>query len=262
MNGAEESVFALDVALADQTDERFLERKGSFLFSESDFLVKVLEGVSPDVVASAVADQQQLGCRDAAATFFGQQELRVNGGEGHGQFLADRILALERKRIGNARNGGGDVCSVQGAENEMPGFRRSYRDAHGFRVAHFADDDNVRSLAQGGAKRGGKVGSVGANFNLLDDAAHVLVLVLDGIFDDDNMTSFAAVDGVHQGGEGGGLARTGRTPDENQAARDLRKRFNRRRKVEFAESGNLGRQDADGRGSAALFTMQVDAEAA
>ena len=71
VNGAEESVFALDVALADQIDERIFETEGAFLFGESDFLVKVLEGVAPDVVARAVADEEQLGRGNAAAAFFG-----------------------------------------------------------------------------------------------------------------------------------------------------------------------------------------------
>ena len=71
VNGAEESVFALDVALADQIDERVFEAEGAFLFGESDFLVKVLQGVAPDVVARAVADEEQLGCGNAAAAFFG-----------------------------------------------------------------------------------------------------------------------------------------------------------------------------------------------
>src|SRR5258707_5449989 len=71
VNGAEESVFAVDVALADQIDERVFEAEGAFLFGESDFLVKGLEGREPDVVASAVTDEEQLGCGNAAAAFFG-----------------------------------------------------------------------------------------------------------------------------------------------------------------------------------------------
>ncbi len=71
MDGAEQSVLALDVALADEIDERIFETEGAFLFGESDFLVKVLEGVAPDVVASAVADEEQLGRGNAAAAFFG-----------------------------------------------------------------------------------------------------------------------------------------------------------------------------------------------
>src|SRR5712671_4970305 len=97
----------------------------------------------------------------------------------------------------------------------MPGFGGRHGYAHSFRVAHFADHDNVRSLAQGGTKGGGEIGGVGAYFHLLDDAADVLMLVLDGILDDDDVTRFAAIDDVDQGGERGGFAGAGRTTDEN-----------------------------------------------
>ena len=72
MDGAEECVLSLDVALADEIEERVFEAKGTFLFGESNFLVKVLEGVAPDVMASAVAHKEQLGCRNAAAALLGQ----------------------------------------------------------------------------------------------------------------------------------------------------------------------------------------------
>ena len=71
MDGAEECVLSLDVALADEIEERVFEAEGAFLFRESDFLVKVLEGVASDVMASAVADEEQLGRGNAAAAFFG-----------------------------------------------------------------------------------------------------------------------------------------------------------------------------------------------
>src|SRR5882762_597903 len=144
----------------------------------------------------------------------------------------------------------------------MPGFGRGDGYAHGLRVAHFADYDYVRSLAQGGAERGGEIGCVGANFHLLDDTAHVLMLVLDGIFDDDDVTGLAAIDDVDQGGERGGFAGAGRTTDENEPAREMRERFDRSWQVEFAKGGNPGGEHADGGGGAALFAVQVDAEAA
>ena len=71
MDGAEECVLSLDVALADEIEERVFEAEGAFLFGESDFLVKVLEGVAPDVMASAVAYKEQLGRRNAAAPLLG-----------------------------------------------------------------------------------------------------------------------------------------------------------------------------------------------
>src|SRR5712671_7916036 len=72
MDGAEECVLSLDVALADEIEERVFEAEGAFLFGESNFLVKMLEGVAPDVMASAVAYKEQLGCRNAAAALLGQ----------------------------------------------------------------------------------------------------------------------------------------------------------------------------------------------
>jgi hypothetical protein len=71
VNRAEERVFPLDVPLANQIDKRVFEAEGAFLFGEGDFLVKMLEGVSPNMVACAVTDQEQLGCGNAAAAFFG-----------------------------------------------------------------------------------------------------------------------------------------------------------------------------------------------
>jgi len=85
------------------------------------------------------------------------------------------------------------VCRVEKPDGR---FRRGYGDAHGFRVAHFAHYDDVRSLAQGGRAARGKIGSVGADFDLFDDTAHVAMLVLDGIFDDDNVAGFAMIDFV------------------------------------------------------------------
>ena len=72
VNGAEEGVFALDVALTDQVYERFFEGEGAFLLGQGDFLMKVLQRVTADMVAGAVADQQQLGRGNAASAFFGQ----------------------------------------------------------------------------------------------------------------------------------------------------------------------------------------------
>jgi hypothetical protein len=113
----------------------------------------------------------------------------------------------------------------------MAGFGGGYGDAHGFGVAHFPDHDDVRRLTQRGTKRGGKIRSVDADFHLFDDAAHMVVLVLNGIFDDDDMTGFAVVDVVDERGQGGGLARACGSANEHQAALQVRQRFDGRRKT-------------------------------
>jgi hypothetical protein len=95
----------------------------------------------------------------------------------------------------------------------MAGFSGGNGDAHGFWVAHFAYDDDVWSLAQSGAQAV-EIRSVGADFDLFDDAADVAMLVLDGIFDDDNVAGFAMIDFVDERGHGGGLPELRRATEE------------------------------------------------
>jgi len=143
----------------------------------------------------------------------------------------------------------------------VAGFGGGYGNSHGFRVAHFTDDDDVRSLAEGSAESGGKVRGVGADFDLFDDAANVNVLILDGIFDDDDVARFAVIDFVDQRGHGGGLAGASGSTEENQAAREAGQVFDGGRKAEFAEGGDFGRKSADGCGGTGPFAMEIDAEA-
>ena len=141
----------------------------------------------------------------------------------------------------------------------MAGLRGGDGDAHGFGVAHFTDDDDVGRLTESGAERSGKVRRVDADFHLLDDAADVLMLVLDGIFDDDDVARFAAVDVVDQGGHGRGLAGARGAPDEHQAALQVGQGFDGRGKVQLPERRDTGGEDANGGGSAALLSAATRA---
>ncbi len=117
----------------------------------------------------------------------------------------------------------------------MAGFGGGYGDAHGFRVAHFADYDDVRSLTQRGTQCCGKIRRISPNFDLFDDAANVLVLVLDGIFDDDDVASFSMIEVVDQRGHGGGFTGASRAAEQHQSTRKSSKIFDGRRKVKLLE---------------------------
>src|ERR1700735_323118 len=120
---------------------------------------------------------------------------------------------------------------MQSGKNQVAGFGGSYRDAHSFRVAHFADYENVRRLSQGRAESGGEIGSVRADFYLLDDAVNVFVLVLDGIFDGENVPGFILIDFVNDRGERGGFGGACGTADQHKSARKVSESFDRGRKV-------------------------------
>ena len=88
----------------------------------------------------------------------------------------------------------------------MSGLGGGNRDAHGFRVAHFADHDDVGGLPQRCPERGRKIRSVDANLNLLNYASDMLMLILDRILDGYDVTGLPAVDLIDQSGERSGLS--------------------------------------------------------
>ena len=74
------------------------------------------------------------------------------------------------------------AVGVQRAEDQMPCFRRLQRDPHGFHIAHFADEDDVRVFAQGRPQRPLETLGVGVDLALVDEALLVRVHELDGVF--------------------------------------------------------------------------------
>ena len=99
---------------------------------------------------------------------------------------------------------------MEAAEHQVTGLCSAERDAHGFVITHLADHQDVWRLAHGPAQRGREVGRIHAHFHLLDQSGLVRVLVLNRIFNRDDVPGFASIDAVDQGREGGGLARSGR----------------------------------------------------
>ena len=245
-----------------QLGQRLLERVGAVAAGDRDLLVQVLQRVLAHLLPGAVAHHQQLGGRHAAAADLRQQHLGHHRGQRHRQLLPDGRLALGGKRVGHARHRRGDIARVHRREHQVAGLARRQRDAHRLGIAHLADHDHVRRLPHRRAQRGREVGRVDADFNLLDDAALVQVLVLDRILDGDDVPGVAAVDHVDQRGDGGGLAGSGGAADQHQPVRQPRQRVDARRQPEVGELRRVDRQGADaGRGPAAL-AVQVDPEAA
>ena len=100
----------------------------------------------------------------------------------------------------------------------MAGFREGNSVVHGLSVADFANQDNIRCLAQGVFQRNRPIFGIYADFSLGDDAVFVLVDKLNRVFDGDNVVEAVFVSIVDKGGERSGLARTCTTDKNNQAA--------------------------------------------
>ena len=101
----------------------------------------------------------------------------------------------------------------------MARLGRGERGADRLEVAHLADEDHVRVLAERGAEGLAEAGRVDADLALVDDAALVAVHELDRILDREDVVGAVAVDLVDHRGERRRLARAGRAGHEDEAAR-------------------------------------------
>ena len=109
------------------------------------------------------------------------------------------------------------VCSVPSTRWPVSAAVSAVADR--LEVAHLADEDHVGVLAQGARSASPKLGRVGADLALVDDAALVAVHELDRVLDREDVVGAVAVDLVDHRGERRRLARAGRARDEHEAAR-------------------------------------------
>ena len=128
---------------------------------------------------------------------------------------------------------------------------------HGFGVAHFTDEDDVRILAEDAAEGVDEIGSVAANFDLLHDGLQVGVMVFDGVFNGHDVIAAAVVDVVDERGECGGLAAAGGAGDEDEALATVGQFGEDGREMEQLESGNARGQKADAGREGAALVMDV-----
>ena len=101
----------------------------------------------------------------------------------------------------------------------MSGLGAGQRQADRFQIAHLADQDDVRILAQRAAQSVGERQRVRSDLALVDQAFLRLVNELDRVLDGEDVALLVFVDLVDHRGERRGLARTRRTGHEDDAAR-------------------------------------------
>ena len=132
------------------------------------------------------------------------------------------------------------VCSVR--ERQVARLGDAQRRLDRLEVAHLADEDDVGIFAQRRAQRGGEALRVAVDLALVDEAALVLVDVLDRILDGEDVLAPLGVDLVDHRGQRRRLAAAGRTGDEHEAARPIGERRQHRRQPELVEALDLSRE--------------------
>src|ERR1044072_6648896 len=122
-----------------------------------------------DVFACTWSGTQNLNRSDASAKVRAwNQSLRNDVAKSLGQSRANGRFLIFRRKTDAAIDQFGRVNRVLGRAYEVAGPSRFQCNFVSFVVAHFADQNDLRRLAQGGAQGRGKVLGVVTDFALID----------------------------------------------------------------------------------------------
>src|SRR6187397_1401021 len=118
--------------------------------------------VFADKVANSAVRNQDLERHRTTTSFSArQQRLTENSFKHERKLRANLCLLIGRKDVDDTVDSGRGGVRVQRGERQVSGFSDTQRGLDRFEVAHFADEDDVRVLAQGSAKRGREAVRIG-----------------------------------------------------------------------------------------------------
>ncbi|MNY23757.1 hypothetical protein D3C86_1574350 [compost metagenome] len=143
----------------------------------------------------------------------------------------------------------------------MTGFRGGQRQADGFQVAQFADQDDVRVFTQGRAQRLGEAEGVAVHLALVDQALLRLVDEFDRVLDGEDVVVLVAVDVVDHRRQRGRLARAGGAGDQHQAARHVGNLLEHLAHAEVFHAQHARGNGPEHRAGTAVLVERVDPEA-
>ena len=149
---------------------------------------------------------------------------------------------------------------MQGTEHQVAGFGGGQRQPDGFLIAHLAHQNDVRVLAQRRTQRLVEPQRIAMHLALIDQTALTLVYEFNRILDGQDMAILVLVDMINHRRQGGGLARTGRTGDQDQAARHINEIPKHRRTSQIIQGLNDGRNGAEHARRPPVLIKGVDAE--
>ena len=215
-----------------------------------------------DQVADRRGDDHELVGGDHALFVHAlEQLLREHRDQGRGQLGPHLLLLVGGEGVDQAVNRSRCGVGVQGAEHQVAGFGRGDGRLDGFQVTHLAHQDAVGVLPQGATQGLGEAGHVGVHLALVDDRFFVLVVVLDRVFDGDDVPVEVDVDVVDHRRERGGLARAGGAGDQKQPTRAADEVLHDRWQADDLDVQQLAGDPPQHHGDAAFLLKDRHAEA-
>jgi hypothetical protein len=149
---------------------------------------------------------------------------------------------------------------VQGSKHEVAGLRRRERELDRLQIAHLANQDDVRVLAQSGPQRRGEGPRVSSHLALVDQAFLTGVYELDGVLHGQDVRLLGLVDVIDERRERGGFSAPGRARDHDQALLVRGKPKDGGRQPQLLDRQDLGRNQAKHRAHAQPAAEHVGAE--
>ena len=153
---------------------------------------------------------------DPATADLRQQALRNDPAQRFRKADADLLLLFLVEHTDDAVDRLAGVDRVQRAQDEVAGFCGGQADFDGFAIAHFADENHLRRLAQGGAQTRGKGTEVASHFTLVEGCLSLRMNEFDRIFQRDDVDGLCFVQFIQQRGQGRGFSRSGCAGDQDQ----------------------------------------------
>ena len=141
--------------------------------------------------------------------------------ENHAELSPDMVLLGGRKQVNDSIHGRSRGVGVKSGQGKMPGFGDPQGRFDRLRVAHFADQNNVRILPESHSERRREGVRVTAYLALVDDAALVTVQEFDGVFNGQDVPKALPVNLVDHGRKRRRLSAAGWTCYKNETARSI-----------------------------------------
>ena len=129
-----------------------------------------------------------------AATDFRREPLADDVTHGVGQADAQLLFFAEREEAEDSVDSLPGVDRVERAQHEVPGFRRHQRHFHRRAVAHFADQNHFRRLAERGPQTVRVIVKIVAELALIEGGLHRRMHEFDRIFQRHDVDGLVDVD--------------------------------------------------------------------
>ncbi len=214
-----------------------------------------------DHVAHAPGHAQDLADGHAPAIGAGHQALGDHALDRSRDHAARLLVLVGREEVEHAVDRLGRIDRVDRRQHEVAGLGSGQRRLHGLLVAHLADEDHVRVLAQDPSQGALEGRRVHADLALVDHRALVFVDELDRVLDRDDVLARRVVHVVDHRGERGRLSRAGRSREQHDAALLFGQFLDHRRQRQLVDRADLVRHRATCQRDHAALLEGVDAVA-